>query len=159
MAVSDLRRLPWPKLFDMPPVWLALFVALARVQSVRWPVWAVEVPLVDLAAGVLVGGGVLLMLLALVEMRRARTTIVPHLQPERLVTSGVFSRTRNPIYLGDAAVLAGLILFWKAWPSLILVPLFVWLITDRFIRPEEERLQARFGTAYEHWAQRTRRWI
>lgn len=159
MAEFDPRSLPWPKLLDMPPVWLVLFVALARVQAVRWPVWQVDLPLVELLAGVLVGGGVLLMGLALLELRRARTTIVPHMEPEALVTTGVFARTRNPIYLGDACVLAGLILFWKAWPSLALVPLFVWLITDRFIRPEEERLRARFGARFEHWAQRTRRWI
>lgn len=159
MAMSDLRDLPLPRLLDMPPLWLLLFVGLARLQAVRWPVWPVEVPLVDLAAGVLVGGGVLLMGLALIEMRRARTTIVPHLQPEALVTSGVFARTRNPIYLGDLCILAGLILFWKAWPSLVLVPLFAWLVTDRFIRPEEARLHARFGARFEHWAQRTRRWI
>jgi protein-S-isoprenylcysteine O-methyltransferase Ste14 len=81
------------------------------------------------------------------------------MEPDALVTTGVFARTRNPIYLGDAAILAGLVLFWQAWPSLVLVPLFVWLITDRFIRPEEERLHARFGVRFEQWAQRTRRWL
>jgi protein-S-isoprenylcysteine O-methyltransferase Ste14 len=159
MALSDPRRLPLPKLLDMPPVWLALFVGLARLQAVRWPVGSVELPLVDLVAGVLVGGGLLLMGLALAEMRRARTTIVPHLAPEALVTTGVFARSRNPVYLGDACVLAGLVLFWKAWPSLLLVALFMWLIADRFIAPEEARLHDRFGVRFEHWAQRTPRWL
>jgi len=159
MTGRDLRALPLAKLIDMPPVWLAGFVALAWVQATRWPVGSWSYAMVDLLAGVLVGAGLLLAGLALMEMRRARTTIVPHLAPEALVTTGVFNRTRNPIYLGDALVLTGLILFWKAWPSLILVPLFVWLITDRFIRAEEARLRARFGARFETWASRVRRWI
>ena len=159
MALNDLHRLPPMKLLDMPPVWLAAFVGLAWLQSSRWPVWPWSYPLVDLAAGVLVGAGLLLTLLALMELRRAKTTIVPHLEADHLVTTGVFNRSRNPIYLGDALILAGLILFWKAWPSLLLVPLFVWLITDRFIRPEEDRLRARFGARFETWASRVRRWV
>jgi len=159
VAQTDPTGLSWTKALDMPPVWLVLFIALARLQAVRWPVFPVDLPLVDLLAGVLVGAGVLLMLLALMEMRRARTTIIPHLTPDALVTTGVFSRTRNPIYLGDVCILVGLILFWKAWPSLVLVPLFMWVITDRFIRPEEKRLGAEFGTRFETWAGRVRRWL
>ena len=159
MAETDRSRLPLTKTLDMPPVWLVLFIVLARIQAVNWPVAQVDLPLVDLLAGVMVGAGVLLMGLALMEMRRARTTIIPHLEADALVTTGVFNRSRNPIYLGDALVLGGLILFWKAWPSLVLVPLFMWLITDRFIRPEEERLRARFGASFETWASRVRRWI
>lgn len=159
MAQTEPTGLPWKKTLDMPPFWLCLFVALARVQAVRWPVGPIDLPLVDLVAGVLVGGGILLVILAVVEMRRASTTIVPHLSPDALVTSSVFSRSRNPIYLGDVCILLGLILFWKAWPSLLLVPLFVWLLTDRFIRPEEERLRARFGVRFDTWAGRVRRWL
>ncbi|MEO1677425.1 MAG: isoprenylcysteine carboxylmethyltransferase family protein [Pseudomonadota bacterium] len=159
MPPTDPRALPLAKLIDLPPLWLILFIALARLQAVRWPIWPVDLPLVDLIAGVMVGAGVLLAVLAILEMRKSQTTIVPHLEPGALVTSGVFSRSRNPIYLGDALILCGLILFWKAWPSLVLVPLFMWLITDRFIRPEEARLRARFGARFDSWAQRVRRWV
>jgi protein-S-isoprenylcysteine O-methyltransferase Ste14 len=154
-----MQGLPLTKLIDMPPLWLALFVALARVQAVLLPVGPPAPALLGLVAGLMVGGGVLLALVALVQMRQAQTTVVPHLDASALVTNGVFARSRNPIYLGDALVLAGLILWWGAWPSLILVPLFGWVITDRFILPEEARLRARFGPAFEAWAARTRRWV
>jgi protein-S-isoprenylcysteine O-methyltransferase Ste14 len=159
VSLTKLRDLPPARLLDMPPVWLALFVALAWVQARYLPVWPWSYPMIDLLAGVLVGAGLLLMGLALAEMRRARTTIIPHLPPDALVTTGVFNRSRNPVYLGDTLVLAGLVLFWRAWPSLLLVPLFMWLVTDRFIRPEEARLRARFGAQFEHWARRVRRWL
>ena len=159
MAQVDPTSLSWVRFLDLPPLWLILFIALAWVQATRWPVGMVDIPLVDLLAGVLLGGGILLSLLAILEMRRARTTVIPHREPERLVTGGVFGRSRNPIYLGDVCILLGLVLFWKAWPSLVLVPLFMWVLTDRFIAPEEARLRARFGTRYDTWAARVRRWI
>ena len=148
----------WKRL-DLPPLWLLLFLALARVQAVRLPVRRFDHPVLDLVSGLLVGGGVLLALVAAVQMRQNRTTVMPHERASHLVTNGVFSRSRNPSYLGDAAILVGCILYWSAWPSLALVPLFVWLITDRFIRHEEDGLRRDFGPEYRQWAAKTPRWI
>jgi protein-S-isoprenylcysteine O-methyltransferase Ste14 len=148
------------KWIDLPPVWLAGFAALAWVQADRYahglsfgPVWA------DLLGGLLVGAGVLLMLLALTEMRRHRTTVVPHREADALVTSGIFSRSRNPIYLGDSLLLSGLILSWDAVLALPLVPVFVWLIEKRFILPEENRLRRKFRADFARYSQKTRRWL
>lgn len=151
--------LSWAKLMDIPPVWLLLFIVLARVQAVRVPLWSVQHWALDLAGGLLVGGGVLMAAVAIMQLRQNRTTVIPHLEATALVTNGVFSRSRNPIYLGDAMVLTGLILFWGNWVALLLVPVFAAVITDRFIAPEEARLRARFGMAWTAWAERTRRWI
>ena len=63
---------------------------------------------------------------------RQKTTVIPHLEASHLVQSGIFSRTRNPIYLGDALVLTGLVLRFDAVLSLVLVPAFVWIIERRF---------------------------
>lgn len=148
------------KWIDLPPVWLAGFVALAWAQA-RYlsmglsfgGVWA------DLLGGLLVGGGVLLMLLAVTEMRRHRTTIIPHNTPSSLVQSGIFSRTRNPIYLGDAMVLAGLILYFGAVLSLPLIPIFVWVIERRFILPEEGRMRREFRADFARYEGKVRRWV
>ncbi|MFD0980751.1 methyltransferase family protein [Tropicimonas aquimaris] len=147
------------KWIDLPPLWLLLFVALARVQAVRLPVGVINTPVTDLLAGLLIGGGLLLMAVAVVQMRQNRTTFMPHQHARHFVTNGVFARSRNPIYLGDAMVLLGLIVHWSAWPSLVLVPLFMWVITDRFILEEEAWLREDFGPQWEQWAARTRRWL
>jgi len=148
------------KWIDIPPVWLAAFAALAWWQSEYMTLglglggaWA------DFVGGVLVGGGVLLMLLAASEMRRQRTTIVPHRDAERLVQSGIFSRTRNPIYLGDVMILAGLILSWDAVLSLPLVPILLWVLERRFVIPEENRLRRKFRADFARYCEKTRRWV
>ncbi len=142
---------------DYPPVWLAGFLGLAWMQDRLLPVGGPG-PLVWPGTALAVAGAGL-MVWAAVQFPRSRTTIVPHETPRALITTGPYRLSRNPIYLADAMVLAGLILRWGAWPSLILVPLFVAVITRRFIEPEEARLRAGFGPAWQDWAGRVRRWI
>lgn len=148
------------KWIDLPPIWLLGALALAWWQKTAFPfglgfgpVWA------DLLGGLLVGGGIILMVLAVYEMRRHRTTVIPHLEADRLVTSGIFKRTRNPIYLGDSMLLLGMILYWDAVLALPLVPLFVWIIEKRFIEPEESRLRRKFVAEFARYSQQTRRWL
>lgn len=144
----------------MPPVWLFACLILAWLQASYLPygltfgrAWA------DFLGGILVGGGILLMLLAVVEMRRQHTTIIPHQTPSRLVQSGIFSRSRNPIYLGDILVLAGLILRFDAVLSLPLVPIFVWILERRFIEPEENRMRRTFRQDWARYEGKVRRWV
>ncbi|RKT30860.1 protein-S-isoprenylcysteine O-methyltransferase Ste14 [Roseovarius halotolerans] len=148
------------KWIDLPPVWLAGFLAVAWAQSAYYPAglgfggaWA------DFAGGLLIGGGVLLMALAFFEFRRHRTTLMPHETPERLVQSGIFTRTRNPIYVGDALVLLGFILRWDAVLALPLLPVFVWVLEKRFIEPEEDRMRRKFRMDFARYCEKTRRWI
>lgn len=148
------------KWVDMPPVWLLAAAVLAWAQATWYPmglsfggVWA------DFVGGVLLGGGLLLMALALVEMRKHHTTIIPHRDADTMVQSGIFSRTRNPIYLGDVLVLAGLVLKFDAVLSLVLIPMLLWVLEKRFVIPEENRLRLKFRANFARYCQKTRRWI
>ena len=108
---------------------------------------------------VLVLGGGALMLAAVAQMALARTTVIPRRDPSALVTTGIFGWSRNPIYLGDAILLTGAILWLDAVLALPLVAIFMALIQKRFIRDEETRLTLAFGAAFDLWAGRTRRWF
>jgi protein-S-isoprenylcysteine O-methyltransferase Ste14 len=145
------------KWIDLPPVWLGVFAVLGWVQAAWWPVGSFGV-FGDWVGALLVAAGLALAVAAAVEFRRARTTIIPHEEPSAIVTSGVYRLSRNPIYLGDALILTGLGLRWDSVLALVLVPVFVAVVTARFIVPEEGRLKARFGAEYAAWAARVRRW-
>jgi len=141
---------------DIPPLWLALF-ALASWGIGR----LVPLPLPfgrELGAG-LIAAGLLLMAVAAAQMARHRTTVIPRRRPATLVTGGVFAFSRNPIYLADAIVLAGLCLWWAAPLALVLVPVFMAFITRRYIRAEEAWIRAAFGADYSAYCARTRRWL
>ena len=148
------------KWIDIPPVWLALFILAAWMLG-RWDPLALSFGGVaaDLLAGILIGGGLILMALAVWEMRRMRTTVIPHREADALVTTGIFRRSRNPIYLGDALILAGFVFRFDAPLALPLVPLFLWWIERRFVIPEEDRLRRRFRAAFARYCEATRRWI
>ena len=145
---------------DLPPVWLVAALFAAWIQKTHFDfglsfgaVWA------DLLGGLLVGAGLVLIALAAYELRRHRTTIIPHRDPDALVTSGVFKRSRNPIYLADSLILTGMILYWDAVLSLPLIPVFVWWIEKHFILAEEKRLRRNFRANFARYEKQTRRWL
>jgi protein-S-isoprenylcysteine O-methyltransferase Ste14 len=138
---------------DIPPLWLGLALLASWGLS-----FLLAVPFV-VAGVLLIGLGVVVMLGAVAQMVLARTTFIPRRNPSALVTGGFFAISRNPIYLADALILTGAILFWGALFALPVVPAFMVLITQRYIFDEENRLQAGFGAEYLTWAARTGRWI
>ena len=148
------------KWLDLPPVWLAGFAAIAYLQA-NYADFGLSLahPLTMLAGGLLVGAGIVLVLLAAMEFRKHKTTIIPHQEASALIQSGVFSRSRNPIYLADVLILAGLALRWDAVLSLALVPVLFWVLETRFIIPEENRLRRQFRADFARYAQKTRRWL
>ena len=147
------------KWIDVPPIWLLAALVLAWQIGTRSGLTLGAPGLTDFLGGLMVGGGVLLIGLAAVEMRRQQTTIIPHREPSALVRSGIFRRSRNPIYLGDALILTGLILRWDAPLALPLVPVFIWIIERRFILPEEDRLRRTFRADWHRYIEKTRRWL
>ena len=147
-------------MFDIPPVWLMLAIAIAWMQSRYFDLGlSLDYPLTQGIAGLLIGGAIVLIALAAWEFRRARTTIIPHQTPSSLITRGIFNVTRNPIYLADVLILFGLILRFDAVLSLPLVPVFAWWIERHFIVAEEDRMRRLFRAEFARYERKVRRWI
>ncbi len=112
-------------------------------------------------AGVLLVFGVSVAGLALSSFRRARTTINPIEidNASSLVTTGIYAFTRNPMYIGLTTLLVTFaVLLSNAW--LLLGPLLFGLYITRFqIIPEERVMRAKFGSAYDAYKARVRRWL
>lgn len=141
---------------NLPPVWLIGFMALA------WGIAQIHAPWGDTAARfgwMMIGAAVALMLWAALAFARARTTIVPHQDPSALVATGPYRISRNPIYVADLVILAGWCLVVGAPLALVLLGPFYVVLNRLFVLPEEARLAAHFGTAYDDYRARVRRWI
>lgn len=146
---------------NLPPVWLALFIALA------WGLAQVSAPLGGRLAGAgwalagwaLVGLAVALMLWSAQTFRRAGTPIMPHQAPSALVETGPYRHSRNPIYVADLMLLAGVALLLGAPLALLLLLPFQQLLLRLFVLPEEAVLERRLGQPYRDYKARVRRWL
>jgi protein-S-isoprenylcysteine O-methyltransferase Ste14 len=142
-----------------PPALYALAVLAGYVANLRW-----SLPIGGGAFATMVAWSLIVVWLALTissigTFRRSRTSIVPIRPATTLVISGPYRFTRNPMYLGLAALTIALGLFMNSWwpiafvvPVLLIVRLFV-------IAPEERYLTRRFGADYVAYMRRVRRWI
>lgn len=74
---------------------------------------------------------------------------------ETLNTTGLYSITRNPLYLGNFFMGLGVVLFVHVWWLTLIYTLAFWLYYERIILAEEAFLQRQFGKAYQDWAQHT----
>ncbi len=143
---------------DLPPVWLALALAVVWGFDQLMP-WGLFGPAGRGVGAALVVLGVAIMAGAAAQMLAARTTVVPRGQPRVLVTGGLFGWSRNPIYLADVLILSGAILWWDVPVAVPLVFGFMLMIQHRFILREEAVLNAAFGPEFAQWAARTGRWF
>ena len=146
----------------IPPA--AVFViAVLLMGLIAWTLPALRVAVpgrVVLAVVAAFVAGVIAVL-AIIEFHRAKTTIHP-MQPSEatsLVTTGIYTRTRNPMYLGLLIVLLSFGIYLANPVSLLLLPGFV-LYMNRFqIIPEERALTSNFGADFEAYRAQVRRWI
>lgn len=98
---------------------------------------------------------------ALWAFRRAQTTINP-LAPQKsstVVTNGVYRYSRNPMYLGMLLLLIAVGVYLGKLSPWIVPPLFVWLINQWQIIPEEKMLTELFGERYRNYKRAVRRWL
>lgn len=114
----------------------------------------------------LTGVGVTLIVVGITLVILARRAFAQHAQPtdpgrptSTLVTTGVFSVSRNPLYLGGVCVLVGLALALNLpWVLVLLLPALI-ACQSVLIAPEERYLAAKFGAEYRMYTASVHRWI
>lgn len=143
--------LPPPLLFVLP---LILGLLLDRLFAISF--LPTSLSWIGVAA-LLIGGAFALS--GAIALRRAGTTIIPNRPNQSFVTSGPYSVTRNPLYLGFTLMYCGAaILADTLWPILFL-PLIIIVLHRTVIRHEEAYLERRFGSDYRSYRARVRSWI
>ncbi|HYP67076.1 MAG TPA: isoprenylcysteine carboxylmethyltransferase family protein [Thiobacillaceae bacterium] len=142
-----------------PPLVYATGLAAGWFINRIVPLGFAASPLLNRLGWGLVSAGVLLTMWAALTIWRHRTTINPYKAVSTLVATGPFAFSRNPIYLGDWLVYAGVTLLLETYWTLALAPAVWWVMRYHVIAHEEAHLTARFGQAYRDYTSKVRRWI
>ena len=148
-----MRKLP-------PPIWTLIYVLVAAAisWSLGWPT-PLALPLAPLGIA-LVAVAWIPPVWAIVLFRRAGAEINPTSPANRrLITSGPYHYTRNPMYLGLVILSLGIAFWVGAWPMFI-APIAVFATANWVHIPfEEGKMRRQFGATYESYVRRVRRWL
>ena len=144
-----------------PPIVFLIFAGALYLLARFLPVGNFEFFGREVLMYILGGLGFLVAILALIQFRTKKTTIDP-LKPEKtssLVTTGIYTYSRNPMYLGMLLFLIVFALKLGNAFNMLLLAGFVYYMNHFQIMPEEEALTKLFGKEYKFYLKATRRWF
>jgi protein-S-isoprenylcysteine O-methyltransferase Ste14 len=123
---------------------VALASSVPLLLHMEWTGW-------NAAGAVLVAASLILLMVARLQLGASFSVSA---QARRLVTTGLYARLRNPIYVFAALFLVGLSLLLESWLPLILAAVTTPVQIYR-ARNEERVLAAAFGDEYERYKRTT----
>jgi protein-S-isoprenylcysteine O-methyltransferase Ste14 len=146
----------------IPPLAVVLVMAaIMWLGSWAAPALAYTYPARSVVAITVAVAGAIVSALGVAAFRQAKTTVNP-MKPDAtsaLVVSGVYTRTRNPMYLGFLFILLGWALHLSNALAFLVLPGFIWYMNRFQIEPEEKALASRFGDTFDSYASRVPRWL
>ncbi|GAP65574.1 hypothetical protein MBSD_n0864 [Mizugakiibacter sediminis] len=143
-----------------PPVLFFAALALGFALHRLWPQPLFADATAGRVAGVaLIALGAALGTWMMLHFRRAGTPVSPLRPTRRLVVSGPYRYSRNPDYIGQALICAGIALAANAAWALLMLPPALLLVRHAVVAREERYLLALFGEPYAAYCRRVRRWI
>ena len=102
--------------------------------------------------------GLLLLLWSLVSFGQSFRVGIDTEHPDKLITSGVFAFSRNPIYVAFASILLGQFLIFPNWILLVYLGAGIWLFHRQVLR-EEHYLKQHYSREYLEYCDRVRRYL
>lgn len=150
------NRIPWPPILLLAMI--ALGIGLQLLMPLPWIYGLAALEATALGVTMIVAAFAIDIWAALV-FRSHETTIMPHQRSVRLVTRGPFRFSRNPIYVGNLMVVAGLGLVLSNLWLLIATPVLGFALQKLAIMREERHMEALFDDQWRDYKARVRRWI
>jgi protein-S-isoprenylcysteine O-methyltransferase Ste14 len=102
--------------------------------------------------------GLFLLFLSLVSFGKSFRVGIDQDHPDKLVTTGIFAFSRNPIYVAFGFVLVGQFLVFSNWILLVYMVAATWLF-HRQVSREEKYLRNHYGQQYLEYCDRVRRYL
>ena len=156
---TDVAHKSWWQIFEVIlgiPFLVAL--ALQLVAPLSYPRRFLTPALIP-GGVILLSVGVTLVVLSRREFAQYGQPTDPGHSTSKIVTTGVFSASRNPLYLGGVCILLGTSLALNLpWVLILLLPSIV-ACHYILIVPEERYLTAKFGEKYRVYTTTVHRWI
>lgn len=146
-----------------PPLIYLGFLVLGFGVGHFWPLTIPEewVPsILRIGVGVALAAiGVAVGILGVRQFGKAGTNVRPDRPTTALVTGGIYRYSRNPLYIAQTLLYAGIALAANSlWALAFLVPTLI-IIRYGVISREEAYLERKFGDDYRHFKTAVRRWL
>ena len=144
----------------IPPPILVLILVVSNFLSSK-KIDVIHIPHQTLVSILILLIGILILIIPVTKFIKYKTTIDPieFKKVNKLVTSGIYKYSRNPMYLGLLLiVISSSILYLNIYS--VSTPIFFYYWINRFqIQREEIFLTEKFGKEYLSYKNKTRRWI
>ena len=141
---------------SFPPV---ITLACLGMQFILFMMLPLEVNLSLLLGLILLISSIALIVMAFKELQNYETTYIPDGEPEKLVNTGPFKISRNPIYLGMFGILVSSAFLMQSLSALLIPILFLSIIQNTWIPHEEDKLKEKFPEEWEAYTSSTKRWL
>lgn len=96
---------------------------------------------------------------AIVQFTNAGTSLPVDTPTDALVTDGLYSWSRNPIYIAVSVFYVGLSIALTTLWALLLLPVVILVLQKGVIEREEDYLAGEFGEAYLAYKKQVPRWL
>lgn len=142
-----------------PPLVFVILLSLGYITDHYWPLPLSTSPWLNSLAALFIGSGISVALSAVWTLHRANTNIEPWQPTHLIVTSGIFSYSRNPIYLALFASSVGVSLWVNSYWLLLSDCIALYIVFHIAVKKEEHYLINKFPKSYQHYKQKVRRWL
>jgi protein-S-isoprenylcysteine O-methyltransferase Ste14 len=156
---NDVAHKSWWQIFEVVfGIPFLVAIALQLVAPISLPGGSLTPAFIP-AGAILIVVGISLAVLARREFARYSQPTDPGRPTSKIISTGVFSISRNPLYLGGIFMLAGISLALNLhWVLILLIPSMV-ACHYILIAPEERYLAVKFGEQYRMYTATVHRWI
>ena len=147
-------------MLKIPPPLLVLILVIFNYFSSK-KIDLILLPNQNLMSFIILLVGVLILFNPILKFIKSKTTIDPikFKKVNKLITSGIYKYSRNPMYLGLLMIVISTSIFYWNIFSITTPILFVCWINRFQIKREEIFLTEKFGKEYLLYMTKTRRWI
>ena len=147
-------------MLKIPPPLIVLTLIISIYFSSK-KIDLIILPTQNLISFIILLIGILILITPIFKFIKSKTTIDPikFKKVNRLITSGIYKYSRNPMYLGLLMIVMSTSIFYLNIFSITTPMLFYFWINRFQIKREEIFLTQKFGKEYLSYKNKTRRWI